>query len=177
MTLRSNAYAEDIDETFGLKRTQRESDADRVIFARHDHDWCHRRVAVGSGVCTRDDVRSLLAVGITHVVDCRVKTEAAALYAGTGIRWVHCPAKDDGEPKPVAWFHPGVTFALDAIRGDPRAKALVHCDAGINRGPSMAYAILRAMGIKAGDAERKIRRARPRVRLPYLRCAERYIAT
>ena len=45
----------------------------------------------------------------------------------------------------------------------------------INQGPSMAYAIMRAMGFSASDAEGCIRAARPYVGLLYRADADRAV--
>lgn len=52
--------------------------------------------------------------------------------------------------------------------------AVAHnCAAGINRGPSMCYALLRAMGLGPTEAERAIRRVRPFATMRYRPDAER----
>ena len=50
--------------------------------------------------------------------------------------------------------------AVEALN-DPDAVVLVHCHMGVNRGPSMAYAILLALGWDAVEALNAIRAARP----------------
>jgi len=141
---------------------------------KHEHDWVTRRIAVGSGVCNVEDVAALIREGITHVVDCRMFASIddglyqnpSKLYIGTPIQWVHCPTNDPGvRPKPFMWFQRGVQFALEALI-DPKARVLIHCDHGINRGPSMVYALLRVSGLAGADAERAIRRARDRIKDP-----------
>lgn len=164
---------EDLDETYGATR-RCEDDADRILMPSHEHNWPHPRVAVGSGVWTVDDVRLVRDAGITHVLDCRSTAEYARLYRGTAIAYCCAPTDDDGKRKPPAWFGQGVAFALDAL-SRPDAKLLVHCAAGINRGPSMAYAVLRAMGLGPTEAEGAIRSARPLVSMGYRADAERWV--
>lgn len=61
---------------------------------------------------------------------------------------------------PDAWFDRGVAFALDAL-AQPGTKVLSHCHMGINRGPSLAYAILLALGTDPVEALDALRRVRP----------------
>ena len=61
---------------------------------------------------------------------------------------------------PDAWFDRGVAFALDAL-ARPGTKVLSHCHMGINRGPSLAYAVLLALGTDPVEALDALRRARP----------------
>ena len=62
------------------------------------------------------------------------------------------------QPKPAEWFHAGIAFAASI---GPDDKLFVHCGHGINRGPVMAYAILRSQGYL--DAEAMMRAARPQM--------------
>jgi hypothetical protein len=169
-------YTEDTRVTYGHKPDVKESDADAIIETpRHDHQWCHERVAIGSGVFDADDVAAVVRAGITHVLDCRTDPHAyKPLYRGTGVVHVACATEDDGRAKGPAWFREGVRVALLALR-EPETKLLVHCYAGINRGPSLAYAILRALGLDATEAERAIRSVRPLVGLRYMGDAERAV--
>ena len=172
----ARSYTEDLDETYGTKPRSQESDADRLIKAAHEHDWVTRRVAVGSTVQSHEDVRSLIAVGITHVLDCQESGLHEFLYRGTGIQWKHCGTVDDGNRKEADWFHEGMRFGVDAL-AKKRTRLLVHCFAGVNRGPSMAYAVLRAIGMSASQAESAIRKNRPIAALRYMADAERAVAS
>jgi protein-tyrosine phosphatase len=67
---------------------------------------------------------------------------------------------DDGHVKPIDWFKRAIDFALPAL-ALPNTKIYAHCAAGINRGPSLAYAILRAQGLEANLAYSLIKTARP----------------
>lgn len=66
---------------------------------------------------------------------------------------------DAGQPVPGEWFDVAVGFVLDAL-ANPEAVVLMHCHMGINRGPSLGYAALLALGwdsIEALDAIRSVR--------------------
>ena len=144
--------------------------------ARRDVAWVTPRVATGAGPQTRADVRALRAAGVTHVVDCRAEVDATPIYAGSGLALCRAPTGDDGAPKGEAWFGPGVRFALAALRDRPDARILSQCAAGINRGPSMCFALLLALGARPADARRAILRVRPQARLAYAADAERWAA-
>jgi hypothetical protein len=85
-----------------------------------------------------------------------------------GRNWADCgisgylfnPAADDGQPKPVDWFQRSLRFAMP-ILARPGWIVYVHCYDGINRGPSTAYAILRAQGLSPWQARLLIDFNRP----------------
>src|ERR1041384_202554 len=60
---------------------------------------------------------------------------------------------------PDDWFDRGVGFALEAL-ATPGNKVLSHCHMGINRGPSLAYAVLLGQGVDPIEAIELVRRAR-----------------
>jgi hypothetical protein len=66
--------------------------------------------------------------------------------------YLHDPTLDNGLPKPVLWFEPAIAFALTALCA-PGNVVYVPCDAGVNRGPSMCYAIMRALGLGGGRCD------------------------
>lgn len=115
--------------------------------------WVLSRLAVGSAPETAADARRLVSLGVTDVLDVRLKpmdfevntTNADAIYAGTGIRYHSTPVRDDGTQKTPTQYADAVTFARDVLaqRG---TKLFVHCAAGLYRSPSFVFAILRALG-------------------------------
>jgi len=165
---------EDIDVTFGIKPDSKESDGDRLVLDPHDHHWVARRLAVGGAVWRKSDVQTLKNASITHVIDCMSTAGEEKTLLGSGIEYFHCPTEDDGKKKGDEWFRPGVQYGLSVL-ARPNTRLLVHCAAGINRGPSMAFAILRAKGWSRSQAESSIRRARPIVKLFYMADADRWI--
>lgn len=66
---------------------------------------------------------------------------------------------DAGQQVPDAWFDAGVDWVVDAL--DDGGTVLTHCHMGINRGPSLGFAVLLAQGVDAVDALDLIRAARP----------------
>ena len=71
-----------------------------------------------------------------------------------------------GQAMPDEWFWDGVDFALEALK-DRHAQVLAHCHMGINRGPSMAFAIMLALGTDPVAGLSAIRRARPIAAISY----------
>jgi hypothetical protein len=67
------------------------------------------------------------------------------------ILWL--PEVDDGEMRPPGHYRKGVQFAFPAL-ALPNTKVFPHCSGGLNRGPTMCYAILRAFGFPQTDAIR-----------------------
>ena len=132
-----------------------------------DFDFAIDRVATGADLpydndAAADRLAAWMAAGITHVIDNRIEAndeEFVALLAPEVV-YLHNPADDAGQRMPDAWFDRGVTFALDAL-AQPGTKVLSHCHMGINRGPSLAYAILLALGTDPVEALDALRRARP----------------
>ncbi len=120
------------------------------------------RVATGSDIRTDMDVKVLIAHNITHIIDCHNWAENWRVLQFPNVSYLLNGTSDDGHLKPAKWFQKSIQFALEALQ-QPRTKIYCHCLEGINRGPSTAYAILRAQGIKANIAERWIRRRRPQV--------------
>ena len=131
-----------------------------------DFNFVNGRVATGAAITIQADVDDLLASAVTHIIDCRAEFDDWQLLAQSGVSYLWNGTQDDGNPKPTEWFEKSISFALAAL-AHPKNKIYAHCAAGSNRGPSTAYAILRALGYPAGLAETQIRLARPQVGLRY----------
>lgn len=132
-------------------------------------DFVTPRLATGGDCQCLDDVVGVVEAGITHVIDNRIEWDDTELFAthAPGVVYLHNGADDVGDLQPDWWFEDGVSFALDALAADPEAKVLAHCHMGINRGPSMAYAILLAMGEDPIEAFDLVRAARPIAHMAY----------
>lgn len=127
-------------------------------------------LAVGDALEAAADVDEVLRQGITHIVNCRVGFDDAPLI-GDQAAYLWDPAPDDRLPKEAGWFLTAIEFVREA-RKDLAVKVLVHCTGGIDRSPSMAYAILRAAGWSPAGAELAILDAHPSARLLYRDDAE-----
>lgn len=114
------------------------------------------------------DVRAIQRAKITHVIDCRLEWSDEALFAvlAPEISYLHHGVDDDGGIPPDWWFDLGVGFAMGAL-AEPDSRVFTHCHMGINRGPTMAYAILLALEWDPIDALEAIRQARPIAAIGY----------
>ncbi len=99
-------------------------------------------------------------LGITHIVDCRVEWNDADLLARhlPHISYLHHGMDDAGQDVPGEWFDDAIDF-VTAAGAD--AVVLTHCHMGINRGPSLGYAVLLRQGWDPVEAIAAIREARP----------------
>jgi hypothetical protein len=113
--------------------------------------------------------------GITDIIDARGEWSDQSLVArlapDVAYHWVG--TDDLGHGQSDTWFDAGVTAALEALER-PGRKVVVHCHMGVNRGPSMAFAILLALGHDPVDALGLIRRARPIAAILYAEDALRW---
>jgi len=103
-----------------------------------------------------------MAAGVTHIVDTRVERSDEMFVIGhapnVGYSWVGL--EDEGGARPDEWFDAGVEAALAAI-GGRGGRVLVHCHLGVNRGPSLAFAVMLTLGWDPVEALDAIRAARP----------------
>jgi protein-tyrosine phosphatase len=132
-----------------------------------DFNFVTTRLATGGAVSVLD-VTALIAAGITHIIDCQLEFDDTAEFVKSSAIVLWIGVADDGNAAThgPGWFGKGIPFALSAL-AEPRTKVYAHCAAGVNRGPSMCFAIMLALGFSAADAEATIRAARPQVGLAY----------
>lgn len=136
-------------------------------------------LAVGGDLPFDDDLArehadELVAAGVTHVLDVRHEADDAWFWGqvpGVTYRWDGID--DAGQVVPAAWFEDVVAWALAALEA-PGARLLVHCHMGINRGPSVGFAVLLASGWDPVAAIAAIRRARPIAHVWYAEDALRW---
>lgn len=131
-------------------------------------DFITERIATGGDCECTDDITAVVAAGITHVIDNRIEWDDAKVFAreAPAVVYLHNGADDVGGRQPDWWFDKGVEFALEAL-AVPGHKVLAHCHMGINRGPSMAYAMLLALGHDPVAAFDMVRKARPIAHMAY----------
>jgi len=109
-----------------------------------------------------DQLHELVAAGVTHIIDVRIEAtdERFVAEAASSLSYRHHGVDDRGQRIPGRWFQEGTTYILRAL-ADPQAIVLAHCHMGINRGPSIGFAALLALGWDCVDALDAIRTARP----------------
>ena len=125
------------------------------------------RLLVGGDLDTRDEqlaasqLHELVEAGVTHLLDARVEWDDTRWVARLApqLAYLHHGMDDAGQQVPAAWFDRGVDWALEAM--DAGGTVLAHCHMGVNRGPSLGFAVLLAQGWDALQALDAIRGARP----------------
>lgn len=121
-------------------------------------DFITERLAIGQKIDSEEFASALIASGVTHVVNLWSETEP--LWSGGPVLSFLKPQEDDGTPRNVERTREVVRFAIAAFK-DYR-KVYVHCQWGLGRAPSMAYAILRTLEMKGPIAAALINERRPR---------------
>lgn len=136
-------------------------ESDELIARGVSFDFVTDRIAIGGEITSKADVDQIVAAGITHVIDMRQEFDDNMLNdQRIEIMWL--PQVDDGTMRPPGQYRKGVEFVLAAL-AQPKNKVFMHCSAGLNRGPTMGYAVLRAFGLPKAEAIERIRAARPEV--------------
>jgi dual specificity phosphatase 3 len=117
----------------------------------------------------------LVARGLTHIVDVRIEwsDQYFVSQAAPGVRYLHLGIDDAGQQVPDEFFDRGVGFIRDALT-DPSSLVLAHCHMGINRGPSLAYAVLLDAGVDPVAALDQILAVRPVAYIAYAEDALRW---
>ncbi|MCY7396564.1 MAG: dual specificity protein phosphatase family protein [Nocardioides sp.] len=157
------------------------SPSDLPVLRDANASYVTPRLLVGGDLDVQDravasnQLLELLEAGVTHVVDCRLEADDTAMVAELApelhYRWAGID--DAGQRVPSTWFDDAVGHVLEAL-ADPEAVVLMHCHMGINRGPSLGYAVLLAQGWDPVDALAAIRDARPVAYVAYAEDALRW---
>ena len=135
---------------------------------------------VGGDLDTRDvelaasQLDELVEAGVTHIVDARIEwsDEQWVTERVPGIAYLHHGMDDAGQQVPGSWFDIGVSWAIEAMAQG--GTVLTHCHMGINRGPSLGFAVLLAQGWDLVEALDAIRSARPIAWVTYAEDALRW---
>ena len=116
-------------------------------------------------------------LGVEHIVDCREERSDHELVHGIApwVRYTHVGVDDHGGHQRDEWFEEGVEAALATLVDG--GFVYVHCHMGINRGPSMAFAVLLALGWGIREALDALIAARPIVGVIYAADAVRWFGT
>lgn len=137
-------------------------------------DFVTPRLAVGGDLDYWDQAHAraqldeLVEAGVTHIVDTRLEANDAQLVGALApqVTYLHNGMDDAGQRVPGRWFDVAVRFVLDAFQAADTV-VLSHCHMGINRGPSLAYAVLLAQGWDPVEALTAIRNNRPIAAIGY----------
>ncbi len=114
-----------------------------------------------------EQVVELHEAGVTHIIDVRVEWSDEDWVAELlpGLEYFHHGIDDAGQAVPAEWFEVGVEYAVTAL--EQGGTVLSHCHMGINRGPSLGFAVLPAQGWDPVEAISAIRAARPQANVWY----------
>ncbi|MBV1777811.1 dual specificity protein phosphatase family protein [Paeniglutamicibacter sp. ABSL32-1] len=138
---------------------------------RANLNWVTNDLAVGGDLDGNDSVMvaqvlEIIDLGITHVVDLRIEDDDTQIWEAAQISYLSVGTTDAaGHVVAPEVFDKGVRFARLAVRNG--GKVLAHCHMGINRGPSMGFAILLDRGHSPIEAFDMIRAARPQAFIAY----------
>ena len=126
------------------------------------------RLYCGGLIADEDELNTLInRENITHVIDAMAEeNDYRMLKLHPKITYLCNGEADDGKSKSKEWFDKAVRFALAAYQV-PGSIIYCHCAAGVNRGPSLAYAILRSLGYSRREAEDTIKTKRPQAMIAY----------
>lgn len=124
------------------------------------------RVAIGS-IPTLDSIGRLPDAGVTHVVNCRARSQvlmsqdlaAERLFFGAG-NIAHAPMHDFGHRQPPRLWADAARFAASALDASQETGVLIHCHQGRRRSAMVVYAVLRLRGHDAEAASALILRHR-----------------
>ena len=132
-----------------------------------------QRLAFGSAIKTTTDVKQLRALGITHVINLRWSQNNAKVRKSRHI-WLRF--HDDKKPRP-RWFYKRAAKFHKKVLKKSDSKLLVMCHHGICRSASLVYFLLRNSGYRPGQAEQRIKVARPSARIvpSYRKSGEEYL--
>ena len=145
-----------------------------------DADFVTDHLLVGGDLDTQDNelavrqLSELVEAGLTHVVDARIEwsDEDWVSQLAPAIGYLHHGIDDAGQRVPGNGSTPAVDFALTAI--EQGGTVLTHCHMGVNRGPSLGFAVLLAQGWDPIGALDTIRAARPIAWVAYAEDALRW---
>jgi protein-tyrosine phosphatase len=113
------------------------------------------RLAFGSAINTKNHVKQLRALGITHVINLRRSNNGKVQM----FSHLWLPFKDDKKPRPRWFYKRTLKFYRKAMKRRD-AKLFVMCHHGICRSASLTYFFLRTSGKSSRKAESKIKNAR-----------------
>ena len=132
-----------------------------------DQLWIGGELARGNRPRATRQLNELTHAGIDSIIDCRIEWDDIdwVTEAKAQIDYLSIGVEDAGFLMPDEWWVEGTTYALEQI--SEGHIVLSHCQEGINRGPSMGFAILIAQEWDPVEALNLIRDRRPIARIAY----------
>lgn len=130
--------------------------------------WITDRIAVcgdlpESDIAAQAQLEQWIAEGVTVIIDVRGEhsDERRVAEWAPQMGYIHLGTHDNGGDQDDRWFILGVEAVLAALALDPTARVVIHCHMGVNRAPSLAFAVLLALGLEPVEAMMTMRTARP----------------
>lgn len=132
-----------------------------------DQLWIGGELSATNRKLAQRQLDELTNIGVDSIIDCRIERDDVdwVTEAKAQIDYLHIGVEDAGLQMPDDWFDEGTDYGLDQIKSGH--VVLAHCQMGINRGPSMGFAILIAQGWDPTEALDLIRARRPIARIAY----------
>jgi hypothetical protein len=126
-----------------------------------DQLWVGGDLEITDDALAAAQLDELDSVGITDIVDLRLEwnDEHWVLVAKPHIHYRWLGVDDAGQQMPDTWFDIGTEHVLTQLNNG--GTVLVHCHMGINRGPSMGFAVMLGLGWDPIAALDRIRQERP----------------
>ena len=93
----------------------------------------------------------------SEVADLAPEYHAALTRGELSFRWVHIPMRNFGLPEDPAGFRRDIATLAQNLRGGD--VVLLHCAAGLGRTGTAAACLLKALGVPAHDALKRVRDA------------------
>ena len=132
-----------------------------------DYLWVGGELDQIDRITATHQLEELMDAGVNSIIDCRMECDDIqwVTEAKEQIDYLSIGVEDAGFIMPDRWWDDGTTYAAEQIAAE--RVVLSHCQAGINRGPSMGFAILISQGWDSIEALELIRARRPIVRVAY----------
>lgn len=126
-----------------------------------DQLWIGGDLEITDDELAATQLDELDSIGITAIIDCRMEwnDDDWVTVAKPHIHYRWLGVDDAGQRMPDTWFDIGTEHALTQLNSG--GTVLAHCHMGINRGPSMGFAIMLASGWDPIAALERIRQVRP----------------
>ena len=138
-----------------------------------DFNWVNSRIAFGGHIKSQEDMNSLLAQGITHIVNTQVEKDDAPFLSNSpyDVDYLWVGTSDDHKPKDDFWYLRIIDFCLLALADSRKAKIYIHCAAGKSRSGTAVYAVFRAIGFSSAVVENLLISKRPVVTLEFYKAS------
>ncbi|WP_157412122.1 dual specificity protein phosphatase [Agreia sp. Leaf283] len=128
--------------------------------------WIGGELSATNPKTAKRQLDELRCAGVDAIVDCRIERDDLdwVTEAKPQIDYLYIGVEDAGFQMPDDWFDDGTTYALEQIHV---GHVVLSHWAGINRGPSMGFAILIAQGWDPIEASTCMKASRPIMRAVY----------